>query len=85
VAASALDVAERPNAPSRTTEELLAAAATAGGPLPARGQLIGTVLAQCDLVKFAGHQPTPATAPGSLREARTFVEQTAAPHGAGAS
>jgi hypothetical protein len=73
------------SAPTQTTEELLAAAATAGGPLAARSPLIGTVLAQCDLVKFARHQPTPATAPGSLREARTFVEQTAAPHGAGAS
>ena len=73
------------SAPTQTTEELLAAVDRTGGPVAARQQLIGGVLAQCDLVKFARRQPTPATAPGSLREARTFVEQTAAPHGAGAS
>jgi hypothetical protein len=70
-------------APTQTTEELLAAAAAAGGPLAARGPLIGTVLAQCDLVKFARQQLLPTTAPNNLRDARTFVEQTAEPPGVG--
>jgi hypothetical protein len=72
-------------APARTTEELLAAVTAAGGSLAARGQLIGGVLAQCDLVKFARRQPAPATAPGTLRQARTFVEQTAEQLGANLS
>ncbi len=65
------------SAPTQTTEELLAAVARTGGPVAARRQLIGRVLAQCDLVKFARQQPAPATAPGNLRQARAFVEQTA--------
>jgi Domain of unknown function (DUF4381) len=65
------------SAPTRTTEELLAAADATGGPLAARGPLIGTVLGNCDLVKFARQQPPPATAPDNLHHARTFVEQTA--------
>jgi hypothetical protein len=67
------------SAPTQTTEELLAAADRTGGPLAAGGQLIGRVLARCDLVKFARRQPAPATASGSLRHARDFVEQTADP------
>jgi hypothetical protein len=67
------------SAPTQTTEELLAAAATADGPLAARGPLIGTVLAHCDLVKFARGHPPPAAAPTNLHDARTFVEQTAEP------
>ena len=64
------------NAPTQTIEELLAAVDLTGGPLAARRQLIDLVLAQCDLVKFAHQQPAPAAAPGSLRHARAFVEQT---------
>jgi hypothetical protein len=67
------------SAPTRTTEELLTAVATTGGPLAARGPLIGTILGNCDLVKFARAQPTPTAAPGNLHQARTFVEQTAEP------
>ncbi len=67
------------SAPTRTTEELLTAVDRTGGPLAARRPLIGRVLAQCDLVKFARRQPAPTTAPGSLRHARAFVEQTADP------
>jgi hypothetical protein len=65
------------SAPTQTTEELLAAVAAAGGPLAARGPLIGTVLVNCDLVKFARQQPTPPTAPNNLHQARAFVDQTA--------
>ena len=61
----------------QTTDELLAAADRTGGPIAARQQLIGGVLAQCDLVKFAREQPSPAAAPGNLHQARTFVKQTA--------
>jgi hypothetical protein len=65
------------SAPTQTTEELLAAAEQAGGPVATRRPLIGRVLSQCDLVKFARRQPTPAAAPDNLHQARTFVEQTA--------
>ena len=51
------------SAPTQTTEELLASVATAGGPVAARGPLIGPVLAQCDLVKFARAQPAPRPPP----------------------
>jgi hypothetical protein len=70
------------SAPTQTTEELLAAADRAGGQLAGRRPLIGRVLAQSDLVKFARQQPAPAAAPGSLRQARDFVEQTADPEAA---
>ncbi len=67
------------SAPTQTTEELLAVAERTGGPIAARRQLIGRILAQCDLVKFARQQPAPATAPGNLHQARAFVEQTGDP------
>ena len=71
------------SAATQTTEELLAAIDLTGGPVAARQQLIGEVLAQCDLVKFARQQPTPAAAPDNLHSARTFVEQTADPRAVG--
>ncbi len=71
------------SAPTQTTEELLAAADHTGGPLTVRRQLIGRILTQCDLVKFARQQPASASAPDNLRHARTFVEQTADPQPVG--
>jgi hypothetical protein len=65
------------SAPTQTTEELLASVDHTGGPIAARRQQIGGILAECDLVKFARQQPTSATASGNLHQARTFVEQTA--------
>ena len=65
------------SAPTQTTEELLASVDRSGGPVAARRQLIGRVLGQCDLVKFARREPGPAHAQTCLRQARAFVEQTA--------
>ena len=65
------------SAPTQTTEELLASVERSGGPVAARRQLIGRVLGQCDLVKFARREPDPGHAQTCLREARAFVEQTA--------
>ena len=65
------------SAPTQTTEELLASVDRSGGPVAARRQLIGRVLGQCDLVKFARRQPGPGHAQTCLRQARAFVEQTA--------
>ena len=64
------------DAPTRTTEELLAAAESTGGPIAARRHQVAQVLGQCDLVKFARRQPTPAAAPANLSQARDFVEET---------
>ena len=50
-----------------------------GGPVAARQQLIGGVLAQCDLVKFARRQPGPGHAQPLLHQARAFVERTSDP------
>ena len=69
------------SAPTQTTEELLAAVDRTGGPVAAREQLIGGVLAQCDLVKFARRQPAPAARRPNLHQARTFVDQTCRPAG----
>jgi hypothetical protein len=62
---------------AQTTEELLATATRAAGPLAGLRHLIGPVLASCDLVKFARHRPGPGDLPIQLRQARDFIEQTA--------
>jgi hypothetical protein len=64
-------------AEARTTEELLAAAAPAAAPIAGLRDLIGPVLATCDLVKFARHRPGPDDLPIQLRQTRAFIEQTA--------
>ena len=46
------------SAPARTTEEVLAAAQSSGGPIAARENLLRGFLRHCDLVKFARHRPT---------------------------
>ena len=65
------------SAPTQTTEEVLAEFQGTGGPVGARRQLLGRILAQCDLVKFARQRPAAAAAPDNLHEARAFVEGTA--------
>ncbi len=62
---------------AQTTEELLAAATRAEGPIAGLRHLIGPVLATCDLVKFARHRPPGDDALACLRQARAFIEQTA--------
>ena len=65
------------SAPTQTTEELLASVDRSGGPIAARRQLIGRVLGQCDLVKFARRHPATGHVQRCLHQARDFVEQTA--------
>ena len=64
-------------APEQTTEEFLAAAHTTGALIVAHRDLLGTFLQQCDLVKFARHQPTPDDMQRAWDSAKNFVEHTA--------
>ncbi len=63
-------------APVQTTEQLLAAMLDAGEPIRARRQLVGTLLGQCDLVKFARHRVGPEDMQAALAAATGFVRQT---------
>jgi hypothetical protein len=69
-------------APVQTTEELLAAILAAGEPMLARRQLVGALLGQCDLVKFARHRPARDDMQAALAAAMSFVQQTGAEPGA---
>ena len=68
-------------APVQTTEELLAATLAAGEPMVARRQLVGALLNQCDLVKFARHCPARDDMQAALAAATSFVQQTGAEPG----
>jgi hypothetical protein len=68
--------------PVQTTEELLAATLAAGEPMLARRQLVGALLGQCDLVKFARHRPARDDMQATLAAAMSFVQQTGAEPGA---
>jgi hypothetical protein len=61
---------------SRTTEELLADIAGLGGAIEAHRGAIGGLMADCDLVKFAKHQPSKETMQLAMKRARDFVERT---------
>ena len=63
-------------APSRTTEELLADIAGLGGELEVHRSIVGALLMDCDLVKFARHQPSKETMQLAMKRARDFVERT---------
>jgi hypothetical protein len=65
-------------APLRTTEELLAIVATAGGAPAAGDGTIADLLRRCDLVKFARHRPGAAEMRDALARLRGFIERTAA-------
>jgi hypothetical protein len=66
------------DAARRTTEEVLLALRSRASPTAdAYGQL-GSVLSACDLVKFARHQPPPATAQETLTLARAFLTGSSA-------
>jgi hypothetical protein len=69
-------------APARTTEELLSATLVAGEPIVARPQLVGALLGQCDLVKFARQRPGRDAMQAALAAALSFVQQTGAGPGA---
>jgi hypothetical protein len=60
----------------RTTEEVLAAPQTARVLAPPHRALVGEVLAECDLVKFARHLPPPSERDRVLDSAEEFLLQT---------
>ena len=70
---------------TRTTEELLACVTTRGGPINTCRDLLGDMLADCDRVKFARHQPTAEAARSLCARARDFVERTTVPASAPSS
>ena len=63
-------------ATSRTTEELLTDIAGLGGAIGAHRGVIGGLMADCDLVKFARHQPSKESMQLAMKRARDFVERT---------
>ena len=72
---------------TQTTEEFLATAADIEPLAGERSDLVGRLLAHCDLAKFAGWIPTQAAMTGALDSAERFVSESAsnnifAPRGA---
>jgi hypothetical protein len=63
-------------APVQTTEQLLAATLVAGEPIVACRQLVGALLGQCDLVKFALQRPGRDAMQAALTGAMRLVQQT---------
>jgi hypothetical protein len=68
--------------PARTTAELLGAAEAAGLDGAVRA-LLGAVLAECDLVKFAGARPGPQACRATASKARELVSAIRPPEQAG--
>jgi hypothetical protein len=66
-------------APEMTTEEFLQAAQRDPQLTPPQRSLLGTFLAEADLVKFARYLPATDDAERAYRAAREFVQSTAAP------
>lgn len=67
-------------APLKTTEELFADAALAKEPIADCRGLIEQPLGQCDLVKFARHQPSRKAMSEALDHVAAFVERTSVLH-----
>lgn len=65
-------------APLKTTEELLRDTALVDGRLPGASVLIERPLGQCDLVKFARHQPSDSAMETIWEDVVAFVERTSA-------
>ncbi len=65
-------------APEMTTEEFLARLARDRGALPYDAERLREFLQACDMVKYAGVNPTREEAEGVLATARAFVHATAA-------
>ena len=63
-------------APERTTEEFLREVAQAGTFPEQHRELLGAFLTECDLVKFARHQPESADRERAFGAALRFVEET---------
>ena len=68
-------------APLKTTEELLADATLNEEPIADCRELIEQPLGQCDLVKFARHQPSKKAMAEALDHVAAFVERTSLPQG----
>jgi LPXTG-motif cell wall-anchored protein len=64
-------------APEQTTEEFLADALASGGLIATHRNLLSSFLHQCDLVKFARHQPDRSDMQQAFDSAKAFIEQTA--------
>jgi hypothetical protein len=64
------------HAPEMTTEEFLSVAARDARLGAAHRRLLGTFLAEADLVKFARHLPTLRDTDAAYEAARRFVEET---------
>ena len=64
-------------APEQTTEEFLAEALASGGLIAVHRDLLSSFLHQCDLVKFARHQPDRRDMRHAFDSAKAFIEQTA--------
>lgn len=64
-------------APEQTTEEFLADALASGGLIATHRDLLSSFLHQCDLVKFAQHQPDRSDMQNAFDSAKVFIEQTA--------
>ncbi len=66
-------------APRRTTEEFLGDISR-DAPFPAeQRELLGVFLQDCDLVKFAEHQPSPEESVKAIDSCRAFIEATRVP------
>ncbi len=66
------------HAPRQTTPEFLAAARQSPLLTPEQQTLLGELLAQCDLAKFAQTQLTPEECRAGVTRARAFVEESRA-------
>lgn len=64
-------------APERTTEEFLADAMVSRGLIAPHRNLLSSFLHQCDLVKFARHEPDRSDMQNAFDSAKAFIEQTA--------
>lgn len=67
----------RLRAPEQTTEEFLTEALASGGLIATHRHLLSAFLHQCDLVKFARHQPDRSDMQHAFDSAKAFIEQTA--------
>lgn len=65
------------NAPDLTTEEFMQKISTHDKLSSDDKQLLSNFLTQCDLVKFAKHQPEPQDTDKSAQLAKSFIEKTA--------
>ena len=66
------------HAPAQTTEEFLEEAASRHDALGERRETLAEFLIGCDLVKYAGERPAPASAEPLIDTVESFVEETRA-------